>query len=32
MACGVFPDDPDLASVHATEEFDTEQKAAYAAE
>jgi hypothetical protein len=31
MACGVYPNDPDLASVHATEAFDAEQTAAYAA-
>jgi hypothetical protein len=32
MARVVFPGDPDLASVHATEAFDAEQTFAYAAE
>jgi hypothetical protein len=32
MAYRVFPDDLDLASLHATEAFDEEQTAAYAAE
>jgi hypothetical protein len=32
MASDVFPDDPDLAYVHATEAIDEEQTAVYAAE
>jgi hypothetical protein len=32
MASVIFPDDPDLASVHATEAFGVEQTSAYVAE